>query len=703
MSEQSEAPDQADRETVRAFVTTVVAQAKAALNGKEIPGFLQMSRVHPTSEDLVPTRYTLDDIERIVADAVADSNAGHNVYLEARIVSVNLRGKVRGKVEDTVAVFALVIDSDADKGRGWAPTVQPSMVVETSPGNFQYWFFFRKAVSAKLGQQLGERIRKVVCCDDDTGNVAQPYRVAGTVNYPNKKKAERGRVIVPTRIVEFDPEELWTPKRLLRAFQSPAAKVPTGVAADGRGGAQPDEASIPTDTMRVIREGSSASASNRHRGQIFWNVMTVLKPLGFTVDSIVNLLERYPDGIAVKYEGRLRRQVEHVYQKIKVGPRPTPSDNTAPVFDPWAHYIVPEFPLQVLPAALRKYVTSQSVVIGCDPAALAMSALTVVSGAIDHRCAVKMMRNGNWWEHPQIWSLLVGPVSYSKSPPINDATNPLEKYQDFVRQQYQAKLEVYEADIKANPKAEKPDKPPRHVVWNTTTEKLGEILARSDRGLLVKSDELAGWIGSMDRYGGGTRAANADRAFWLKAYDGGPHSHDRVSRGEIYIGNLSTSILGGIQPAKLNEMEGLTSDGLLQRFVPTMMREPTLACDRESNYDGYHELIYKLIKAQAQRFLLDDDALRAMNDLRAYLFELGRASGGLAEGFQSFVGKRSTVTACCIRCSGNITRRRLTCIYSSCRSRSSGSTASAPRCSARLPEMTRTYSTCCGFTDSRAE
>jgi hypothetical protein len=39
----------------------------------------------------------------------------------------------RGELEDTVGVFALVVDSDADKGLGWTPTIVPSLTVETSP------------------------------------------------------------------------------------------------------------------------------------------------------------------------------------------------------------------------------------------------------------------------------------------------------------------------------------------------------------------------------------------------------------------------------------------------------------------------------------------------------------------------------------------------------------------------------------------
>ena len=37
---------------------------------------------------------------------------------------------------------------------------------------------------------------------------------------------------------------------------------------------------------------------------------------------------------------------------------------------------------------------------------------------------------------------------------------------------------------------------------------------------MVKRDEISGWIGSMEKYGG-KGGGLSDRAFWLKAYDGG--------------------------------------------------------------------------------------------------------------------------------------------------------------------------------------
>src|SRR5262249_57753904 len=60
------------------------------------------------------------------------------------------------------------------------------------------------------------------------------------------------------------------------------------------------------------------------------------KALGFTVDRMVAIWERFPDGIAAKYRGRLHHEVERVYAKIKSDPT-KPEDEQSPPLDcePW--------------------------------------------------------------------------------------------------------------------------------------------------------------------------------------------------------------------------------------------------------------------------------------------------------------------------------------------------------------------------------
>ncbi len=167
------------------------------------------------------------------------------------------------------------------------------------------------------------------------------------------------------------------------------------------------------------------------------------------------------------------------------------------------------------------------------------------------------------------------------------------------------------------------------------------ILAEQDRGVLIKRDEIAGWIGSMEKYASGGRGAAADRAFWLQSYDGGAYSVDRVSRPDLQITNLSASIIGGIQPARLAELHGLASDGLLQRFLPVLISTSTFPADSSASIDAdrYAGLLHRLVDLAPQKLLLSDDAVKLMGQLRRDLFDLEQNASGLLEGFATFVGK----------------------------------------------------------------
>lgn len=311
---------------------------------------------------------------------------------------------------------------------------------------------------------------------------------------------------------------------------------------------------------------------------------------------------------------------------------------SGPAFDPWEEFIVPPFPIETLPAAIRQWVADQSQVTGADPAALAMAALAAFSSALDHRFKLRMMRHGAWTASPRLWVLLVGDPSRKKTPVMNAATGHLEFRQDQARKAHAHALAEHKA-AKSESSSE-PDPPARYVAGNTTVEKLAEMLARSDRGMLLKQDEIMGWIGSMEKYASG-KAGAADRAFWLKAYDGGVFYVDRISRGEITVSNLSVSILGGIQPARLAEVAGLTTDGLLQRFLPVMMGSPQFPEDMpvEASTEAYRRLIDRLLAAEPQQIVMTDAAREVAEALRRELHDIEGATEGLEPGFQAFVGK----------------------------------------------------------------
>lgn len=307
------------------------------------------------------------------------------------------------------------------------------------------------------------------------------------------------------------------------------------------------------------------------------------------------------------------------------------------LFDPWERYAVPDFPFDVLPPDVERFVETHSMIIGCDASALAMCVMTAFSSALDHRFALKMMRNGDFHVSPRLWTLLVGDPSVKKTPTQRAALAPLWAHEDRLQDAHKKEIAAHEAmEGKAK---DAPPEPHRRMSTDVTPEKLGEMLSRHDRGMLVTRDEVSGWIGSMEKYSS-CRGGASDRAFWLQAFDGGSYIVDRISR-KAHVRNLSISLLGGIQPDRLAQLHGLTSDGLLQRFIPVIMRSSkfTEDMDDDGSKIAYAKIVDQCISAPPATLRMTDAAMEAMNRLRRHIHDLEVSSGGFADGFQGFVGK----------------------------------------------------------------
>jgi hypothetical protein len=299
-----------DEATVRRFVEIIHTHAAQAINGADQAGVLQMCRINPTDESAVtPSRFEIGDVDAMVKAGLEAANAGHNVYIEARTVSPELRGKQRGTLEQTAWVLGFVVDSDADKGKAGCVTAEPTLEVETSPGNRHLWYLLEQAIPAAEAKVIGEAIRKGSGADADTGVITQCYRVAGTPNFPSAAKRTRGRCTVEaTRIISHSGR-LWAPDELAAAYSSvsPEAEEYCNASADDG-----DETTLPPDLLRLIRDGVSGIED---RSAVFHSVVARLKRRRWSVEAIVALFERYPNGIAHKYLGRIRAEVERSYDK----------------------------------------------------------------------------------------------------------------------------------------------------------------------------------------------------------------------------------------------------------------------------------------------------------------------------------------------------------------------------------------------------
>ena len=85
--------------------------------------------------------------------------------------------------------------------------------------------------------------------------------------------------------------------------------------------------------------------------------------------------------------------------------------------------------------------------------------------------------------------------------------------------------------------------------------------------VLSRHDEMSEWFASLDRYKAGG-SGGGDRGSYLRLYNGGRYTLDRVGRGSFAVSNWSACFLGGCQPGPIQRIaREAADDGLLQRFM----------------------------------------------------------------------------------------------------------------------------------------
>lgn len=236
-----------------------------------------------------------------------------------------------------------------------------------------------------------------------------------------------------------------------------------------------------------------------------------------------------------------------------------------------------------LPLAIFPFVMDTSARMGVDPAGVALAALVSIASIANDAWQLQPKQyDDTWTESPRLWGALVGDPSIRKSPVIAACTRPLELLDAEARRQHATDMRKHQVEVAALKAAgDEPStmpRPPaldRFVAEGTTMEALSEIL-RSDTDarqrapagkVLVRQDEMGEWIAGFDRYRAGGKGG-ADRGAYLRLYNGGRYTIDRVGRGSFAITNWSACVLGGIQPGPIQRIaRDAADDGLLQRFM----------------------------------------------------------------------------------------------------------------------------------------
>ena len=266
----------------------------------------------------------------------------------------------------------------------------------------------------------------------------------------------------------------------------------------------------------------------------------------------------------------------------------------------------------MLPYSLQRYVNNHAERLSTPAEYIAIPLITALASAIGTKVSIYPKMYDDWEVVPNLWGAIIGNPSTKKSPALDAGMKPLKSLTYKAKAEYQqsqknfaaqkeinefktkamkselqklakeqaqqaddAEHKITDDDLKAkaqtiaevqNADASEPIMK-RYIANDSTYQKLGETLSQTQNGLLVERDELTGLLVSIDGESNGEA-----REFYLSAYNGtGSHVMDRVIRGSIFIENHCLSVIGGIQPNKLERylektIKGLDNDGLMQRF-----------------------------------------------------------------------------------------------------------------------------------------
>jgi hypothetical protein len=242
----------------------------------------------------------------------------------------------------------------------------------------------------------------------------------------------------------------------------------------------------------------------------------------------------------------------------------------------------PEIRAEHLPEAIAAFVFDTAARMGVDPAAVALAALVSLASVMSDDWEIQPKQNDNTWtESARLWGAIVGNPSMLKTPIVKVTTAPIDKMEAEARDRHENDMHRYRCEMKAwkdagSDPASEPKTPrlDRYLVEGATTEAISEVLRddfkatqRAPAGkVLIRQDEMSEWVASFDRYRSGGKGG-ADRGAYLRLYNGGRFTIDRVGRGAFAISNWSACVLGGIQPGPIRQIaKDAADDGLLQRF-----------------------------------------------------------------------------------------------------------------------------------------
>lgn len=274
-----------------------------------------------------------------------------------------------------------------------------------------------------------------------------------------------------------------------------------------------------------------------------------------------------------------------------------------------------EFPINILPPLLKNIITETHKALNFPVSYIGMSLLTAIATAIGDTCWLKVKTE--WMERPLLYVALLGNPGSVKSHPMKFAMKPILERDIQSRKLYSEQLKEYRKRLKAG---EDPPKPKcrQRIVQDVTMEGLCKILEDNSAGLCLWSDELANWLGSMDKY----RKGGNDVGTWLSIFNAQPIFVDRKGVDDkITIARPFVNVIGSIQPKVFAKYFSgqLRHNGLLSRILVIFNDDQD-----KMPYDSYMDVPEELV--ERWRNLID-----TILDLTDGYYEFGEVVYTLSE------------------------------------------------------------------------
>lgn len=317
---------------------------------------------------------------------------------------------------------------------------------------------------------------------------------------------------------------------------------------------------------------------------------------------------------------------------------------------------VMHMPIEFMPEPYRPWLADVSSRMQTPPDFVAISAIVVASSVIGAGCGIYPKQHDKGWSViPNLWGAVIAPPSSLKTPTMSESIGMLDK----LKKHYDKKTEVdhvaaeFDNNVFTASKSDITDKitkavksgsdnaviaslrqefltlsenkPPmseRRIfkVNETSTQAMTKIQSGNPRGVLMFSDELVALLAKWDK------DDNKDeRAYYLAGWNGdGSYTDAKIGRGNTEADQICISLLGGIQPDKLQHYLYQTTkggnDGLLQRLQLAVwpdIPDKWEFTDQANNKDAKRR-VYDIVEKLAELNFKQYGALKNEDNNRPY-------------------------------------------------------------------------------------